>query len=162
MIRNRERYEAVRRLRETGESISAISRTLALDRLTVRRFVRASGLAELQAKTLQRASLVDGFTDYLHRRWTEEATAAVALTKEIAALGYRGSEQAGRFYRPEPVRCGAFGFPANLGSASLVPRTISAGVIPRCTVSTTRNVRVNRELGRVPPRFLCGCPANSP
>lgn len=64
VTRTRERYEAVSRLRETGESILAISRALGLDRRSVRRFVRATGLAELQAKTLQRASLVDGFTDY--------------------------------------------------------------------------------------------------
>jgi transposase len=105
VTRTHERYEAVSRLRETGESISAISRILGLDRRTVRRFVRATGLAELQAKTLQRASLVDGFADYLHRRWTEGATDAAALTKEITTLGYRGSEQTVRRYL-RPLRDG--------------------------------------------------------
>jgi hypothetical protein len=45
----------------------------------VRRFVRASSLEELQAKTLQRASLLDGYTDYLHQHWTQGCTEAAAL-----------------------------------------------------------------------------------
>jgi transposase len=105
LTRTRERYEEVSRRRERGESISAISRTLGLDRRTVRRFASASGLEELQAKTMQRASLVDGFTDYLHQRWSEGATDAAALTKEITALGYRGSEQTVRRYL-HPLRAG--------------------------------------------------------
>jgi transposase len=105
LTRTRERYQAITELRAGGASISAIARTLGLDRHTVRRFVRASGLEELQAKTRQRASLLDGYTDYLHRRWSEGATDAAALTKEITALGYRGSEQTVRRYL-HPLRDG--------------------------------------------------------
>jgi hypothetical protein len=64
----------VRELRivtRTRDRYQAIARTLGLDRHTVRRFVRASSLEELQAKTLQRASLLDGYTDYLHQHWTQ-------------------------------------------------------------------------------------------
>jgi len=110
VTRTRERHQAITQLRTGGVSISAIARTLGLDRKTVRRFVRASGPEELQAKTLQRASLLDGYTDHLHQRWTEGCTEAAVLTKEIAALGYRGSEQTARRYlhplrdgRPAPV-----------------------------------------------------------
>jgi transposase len=105
LTRTRQRYEAISRLSERGESISGISRALGLDRATVRRFVRATGLEELQAKTLQRASVVDGFTDYLHQRWAQGLTDAAALTKEITALGYRGSEQTVRRYL-HPLREG--------------------------------------------------------
>lgn len=105
LTRTRERYEAVSQLRAAGSSISAISRELGLDRRTVRRFVRATGLAELQAKTLQRASLLDGFTDYLHQRWAHGVTDATALTNEITALGYRGSDQTVRRYL-HPLRDG--------------------------------------------------------
>jgi len=105
VTRTRERYQAVTALRAEGASIAAIARTLSVDRNTVRRFVRASSLEQLQAKTLQRASLLDGYTDYLHQRWTQGCTAAAALTKEITALGYRGSDQTVRRYL-HPLRDG--------------------------------------------------------
>lgn len=105
VVRTRERHQAITDLRSAGATISAIARTLGLDRKTVRRFVRASGPAELQAKTLQRASLLDGYTDYLHQRWTQGCTDAAALTTEITAFGYRGSEQTVRRYL-RPLRDG--------------------------------------------------------
>jgi len=105
VTRTRERYQAITALHADGASIAAIARTLGVDRHTVRRFVRASGLEELQAKTLQRASLLDGYTDYLHQRWAQGCTDAAALTKEITALGYRGSDQTVRRYL-HPLRDG--------------------------------------------------------
>jgi hypothetical protein len=63
VARTRERHQAITELRAKGASISAIARALGLDRTTVRRFAQASGLEELQAKTLQRASLLDGYTE---------------------------------------------------------------------------------------------------
>ena len=105
VTRTRERYQAITALHADGASIAAIARTLGVDRHTVRRFVRASSLEELQAKTLQRASLLDGYTDYLHQRWTQGCTDAAALTKEITALGYRGSDQTVRRYL-HPLRDG--------------------------------------------------------
>jgi DNA-binding NarL/FixJ family response regulator len=86
VTRTRERYQAITALHADGASIAAIARTLGLDRHTVRRFVRAASLEQLQAKTLQRASLLDGYTDYLHQRWAQGCTDAAALTKEITAL----------------------------------------------------------------------------
>ena len=105
VVRTRERHQAITDLRSAGATISAIARTLRLDRKTVRRFVRASGPDELQAKTLQRATLLDGYTDYLHQRWTQGSTDAAALTTEITAFGYRGSEQTVRRYL-RPLRDG--------------------------------------------------------
>jgi transposase len=105
VTRTRERYQAITALHADGASIAAIARTLGVDRHTVRRFVRAGSLEQLQAKTLQRASLLDGYTDYLHQRWTQGCTDAAALTKEITALGYRGSDQTVRRYL-HPLRDG--------------------------------------------------------
>jgi transposase len=105
VTRTRERYQAITALHADGASIAAIARMLGVDRHTVRRFVRASSLEELQAKTLQRASLLDGYTEYLQQRWTQGCTDAAALTKEITALGYRGSDQTVRRYL-HPLRDG--------------------------------------------------------
>ena len=75
----------------------------------MRRFVRAFSLEELQAKTMQRASLLDGYTDYLHQRWTQGCTDAAALTKEINELGGDVTETAdGLHIRPRPLHGGVF------------------------------------------------------
>jgi len=91
-------YAQIQDLRAHGESISAISRSLHLDIQTVRRFAHASSLEELLAKTAERASVLDGFTAYLHQRWNQGCTDAAVLTKELKAQGYTGSDQTVRRY----------------------------------------------------------------
>ena len=98
MIRTTQRYTQIQDLRAHGESISAISRSLHLDIQTVRRFANAPSLDELLAKTAERASVLDGFTAYLHQRWSQGCTDAAALTKELKAQGYAGSDQTVRRY----------------------------------------------------------------
>ncbi len=112
VVRTKLRYAAVQDLYSRGMSLSAIARTLELDVATVRRFAHATGLDELLIKTLQRASLVDQFTPYLHQRWSEGCTDAACLSAEITGQGYRGSEQTVRRYlrqfrtgRPTPKPC---------------------------------------------------------
>ena len=105
MARTRERYRGVSDLAAGGASMSAISRQLGLDRATVRRFVRASDVEELLVKTRQRASLLDGFTDYLHHRWAQGGRDAAVLAGELRELGYRGSDQTVRRYL-RPLRDG--------------------------------------------------------
>ena len=98
MIRTTQRYTQIQDLRAHGESISAISRSLHLDIQTVRRFAHATSLDELLAKTAERASVLDGFTAYLHQRWNQGCTDAAVLTKELQAQGYAGSDQTVRRY----------------------------------------------------------------
>jgi transposase len=98
VTRTTQRYAQIQDLRAHGESISAISRRLHLDIQTVRRFAHASSLEELLAKTAERASVLDGFTAYLHQRWTQGCTDAAVLTKELKAQGYSGSDQTVRRY----------------------------------------------------------------
>ncbi|HEV8648018.1 MAG TPA: ISL3 family transposase [Actinomycetes bacterium] len=98
VTRTTQRYAAVQELRAHGESISAISRSLHLDVQTVRRFAHASSLDELLTKTAERASVLDGFTAYLHQRWNQGCTDAAVLTTEIKAQGYSGSDQTVRRY----------------------------------------------------------------
>jgi transposase len=47
---------------------------------------------------VERASVLDGFTAYLHQRWTQGCTDAAVLTKELKAQGYTGSDQTVRRY----------------------------------------------------------------
>ena len=96
--RTRERYAAIQHELAEGRSISAISRTLRLDRHTVRRFARATDLDELLAKTTNRTTLLDAYQPYLHQRFNEGHTDAAALYREIRAQGYRGSRQTVRRY----------------------------------------------------------------
>jgi transposase len=98
VTRTRERYQAVQELRAAGKSICAISRILHLDVQTVRRFAHASSLDELLAKTAERASVLDGFTPYLRKRWNQGCTDAARLTQELRAQGYAGSDQTVRRY----------------------------------------------------------------
>jgi transposase len=98
VTRTRNRYAAVQSLLDKGYSISAITRELGLERNTVRRFARASGLDELLAKSTGRGTLLDPFKAYLHRRWNAGITDAAALYAEIRADGYRGSAQTVRRY----------------------------------------------------------------
>ena len=71
----------------------------------MRRFARATGEEELQAKNRRRATLLDDYADFLHRRWGEGCTDAVVLAREITALGYRGSVRTVRTYL-HPLRSG--------------------------------------------------------
>jgi transposase len=105
VTRTTKRYTQIQDLREHGESISAISRSLHLDIQTVRRFAHASSLDQLLAKTVERASVLDAFTPYLHQRWNQGCTDAAALTQEIKAQGYTGSDQTVRRYL-RPFRSG--------------------------------------------------------
>lgn len=98
MTRTTQRSTQVQELRAHGESISAIARSLHLDSQAVRRFAHASCPDELLAKTTERASVLDGFTAYLHQRWMKGCTDAAQLTKELKAQGYTGSDQTVRRY----------------------------------------------------------------
>lgn len=148
VTRTRERYQAINALHAEGTSIAEIARTLGVDRHTVRRFVRAASLEELQAKTLQRASLLDGYTDYLHQRWTQGCTDAAALTKEITALGYRGSDQTVRRYL-HPLRDGRPTPPARPTAPTV--REVTGWILRRPDrLEPGDHVRLNQVLAHCP------------
>lgn len=93
VVRTRERYTAVQQLLADGVSLAEIGRRLELERGTVRRFARATSLDELLVKAVNRASLLDGYTQHLTARFTAGVTNATVLHAELAALGFTGSVQ---------------------------------------------------------------------
>lgn len=119
VTRTRERHSAVRQLASSqGMSISAIGRKLSLDRRTVRRFARATEVEELLTKAESRVSLLDEFKPHLHERFNAGCTDAARLTREIALLGYRGSDKTVRRYL-QPLRSTLNPLPSGPASPSV-------------------------------------------
>ena len=94
VARMRRQHSAVHHLRAQGLSKAEISRRLGLHPATIRKLTNAATVAELTAKTDQRAHLVDDYLEYLHQRWNAGERNATQLFREIAALGYPGGELA--------------------------------------------------------------------
>ena len=66
-----------------------ISRTLHMERKTIRRFLRAGQFPE-RAKPHRKPPSVNAFQEYLNRRWAEGCHNATKLWHEIQAQGYAG------------------------------------------------------------------------
>ena len=74
VVRIREHYQAVQQLLAQGGSISGISRSLRLDRKTVRRFAQAASAEELLIRQRDgRPGRLELFKPYLHERWHQGA-----------------------------------------------------------------------------------------
>jgi transposase len=98
VARTRERHAAVQGLHQQGMTVTAIGRRLGLSRKTVRRFTQAENVEDLLGKARSRESLLDPFKPYLHERFNAGHTDAAALTTQITAMGYRGSDKTVRRY----------------------------------------------------------------
>jgi transposase len=98
VARTRERHAAVHELLATGQSLTAISRTLGLARGTVLRSARAASADELLVKATSRDNSPDSFKPYLNQRWNEGITGASVLHAELQARGWRGSARTVRRY----------------------------------------------------------------
>ena len=75
-----------------GLTITQISRTLHLDRKTVRRYATTPDPGDLCSGTRAvQPGLLDPHLPYLHQRWDEGCRSTERLHQEIRARGYRGS-----------------------------------------------------------------------
>jgi transposase len=81
------RYETVLDLVRKGISQAEISRTLGVDRRTIRRWSRAGAFP--QRKTRQRKHCVDRHAAYLDQRWQEGCHNAAELWREIREQGFK-------------------------------------------------------------------------
>ena len=84
-----DRYNEVVGLHRKGMSQQEISRTLHMERKTIRRFLRAGQFPE-RAKPHRKPPSVNAFQEYLNRRWAEGCHNATILWREIQAQGYAG------------------------------------------------------------------------
>lgn len=97
------RHAAVHAELRRGRSVSAISRSLGLDRKTVRKFARAAAPDDVVTRAGKRGSKLDPFGAYLNNRWAEGCENAAVLTEEVKAQGFRGSDKTVRRYL-QPLR----------------------------------------------------------
>jgi transposase len=87
--RRLERYEQVVALFQSGQSQAAISRTLGIQRKTIRRWLRRGEFPERKPPH-RPPPKVNEFGAYLQQRWNEGCHNATRLYKEIREKGYRG------------------------------------------------------------------------
>jgi transposase len=90
--RRLKRYEEVMQRYRQGDSQKEISKTLHLDRRTVRRWIRAGAFPERQSPR-RRPTQVQHFEEYLQQRWAEGCHNATRLFEELRAQGYRGGRR---------------------------------------------------------------------
>ena len=88
----RGRWEAVRSLKDSGLSLSAIARKLGLNRKTVRRYMASDQPPEYAGRP-SGPSEVRPWLPHLRRRWIEGCHSARTLYREVVELGYTGSER---------------------------------------------------------------------
>ncbi|MCX5535755.1 transposase [Streptomyces sp. NBC_00006] len=90
--RVRRNHAEVHRLLKHGIALRAIARHLDLDRNVVRRLARADVWQQAAPTWPQRAGILTPYQGHLHRRWGEGEHNVVALFREVAARGFKGSE----------------------------------------------------------------------
>ena len=85
------RYIEVRRLHaEDGLNVLQISKAIRINRTTVRKYLAADTFPERGRHSVP-PSILASFQAHLNARWSEGERSALALYREIQALGYTGS-----------------------------------------------------------------------
>jgi transposase len=84
------RWQRAQVLRQSGRSMGAIAADLGITRQTVRGLLAAAAAPRNQQGT-HPPRLLEPFLPYLRQRWSDGFQTATLLTREIEALGYRGS-----------------------------------------------------------------------
>src|SRR3954470_15872770 len=81
-------YAEVRRLSDAGATVSATARACALDRKTVRKWLREGGPGTWDRPAS--AGILQPYQDHLERRWAEGSRDATRLWQELVGLGFKG------------------------------------------------------------------------
>ena len=97
--RTRQRHAQVHQLLAAGHPRTAVARILGLSAPTVARYAKAASPGELTPAA--RDCALDHWKPFLIARWNDGTRDATVLHAEIAAQGYKGSDQqVRRFVRP--------------------------------------------------------------
>jgi transposase len=87
----RSRHAEIHAALGRGLTLTEISRSLRIDRKTVRRYATGAVSDLLPDTPARRAGLLDPHLPYLNQRWDEGCRSTDKLHEEIRARGYRGS-----------------------------------------------------------------------
>jgi transposase len=119
-------------LRERGESTRRIAQELAVDRKTVRRWLRIGGWQPRQSPV--RPRVIDRYASFIEQRGPEVGWNGVVLLRELKSLGFGGSyQQVQRFLKEfiEPEVDEPTGLAANhRGSVPMIGHTIRPRTCP--------------------------------
>lgn len=93
-------YEKIQQLKQDGQDINKISKTLKLHWETARKYYRAESFPE-RSRGSTRPTIIDPFIPYLYKRLQEGCENGQQLWCEIKLQGYSGSaQQVGRWLSP--------------------------------------------------------------
>ncbi|MEU5187687.1 ISL3 family transposase [Streptomyces klenkii] len=99
----RRHFTAVHEMYDKGVAIEVISKTLRMDRKTVRKYAHATTVEELLSPPRQNRRTLQPWAEYLNMRWHEGCTDSGRLFREIQQRGYRGTSRTVRRWL-EPLR----------------------------------------------------------
>jgi transposase len=114
------------RLRDQGLSLSAVARTLGVERKTVRRWLRA-GHAPTWRHADRGSSILDPYRAYLEERWQAGCRNAAALWRDLRDRGFSGQYTVVRDWGTQRRRQDP---PAEPRGASRKPTPVALSEIP--------------------------------
>ncbi|MGW7081584.1 ISL3 family transposase [Streptomyces sp. NPDC054866] len=147
--RTRRLHSAVHTLLAEGMALRAIGRHLDVDRNVVRRHARAATWQEVAPTWPRGDSILTPYQGHLHRRWAEGEHNIAALTREITARGFRGSEATVRLYLTSHRQALDAGLPPPAPARSTFEVT---------QLMTTRPERLNEDQRVFVNHLLARCP----
>jgi transposase len=90
--KRKEYFDLVKYLHSKGHSQRQIARSLGISRGTVRRYIAGEQVPDWQSSSY-RATLLDRYESYLHKRWQEGCRDVTLLWKELQQRGYAGRRE---------------------------------------------------------------------